>query len=69
MLNPVAPILEGLRLAIVEQHNLLLPLAAPQGFPFWTPGYLLYSAVWALGGLLATAIIFHRAEEHFAELA
>lgn len=69
MLNPVAPILEGLRLAIVERHNLLLPLAAPQGFPFWTPGYLVYSAVWAFGGLLVTAIIFHRAEEHFAELA
>ncbi len=69
MLNPVAPILEGLRHAIVERHNLLLPLAAPQGFPFWGPGYLAYSAAWAIGGLLVSALIFHRAEERFAELA
>ncbi len=68
MLNPVAPILEGLRLAVVERHNLLEPLAAPQGFAFWAPGYLAYCAAWAFGLLAISLIIFHRAEERFAEL-
>ncbi len=68
MLNPVAPMLEGLRLAIVEQHNLLQPFAAPQGFEFWVPGYLGYCVAWAFGLLAVSMIIFHRAEERFAEL-
>ena len=68
MLNPVAPILEGLRLSVVEHHNLLQTLVAPQGFVFWHPWYLLYSAAWAFGGLLFAAIMFHRSERRFAEL-
>ncbi len=68
MLNPVAPMLEGLRLSIVERHNLLEPLVAPQGFAFWHPWYLVYCAGWALGLLLISSLIFHRAEERFAEL-
>ena len=70
MLNPVAPLLEGLRLAIVEHHNLLEPLAAgtPVSFVFWHPWYLAYSAVWAVGGLLISAIFFHRSERRFAEI-
>jgi lipopolysaccharide transport system permease protein len=69
MLNPVAPILEGLRLSVVSQHNLLEPLAAPAGFLFWRPWYLAYAAAWAIGGLLISAIVFHRAERRFAEVA
>jgi len=69
MLNPVAPLLEGLRLSIIEHHNLLQPLTAPAGFLFWRPWYLLYGASWAIGGLLIGAIIFHRAERRFAEVA
>jgi homopolymeric O-antigen transport system permease protein len=69
MLNPVAPLLEGLRLSIVEHHNLLQPLNAPAGFLFWRPWYLAYGASWAIGGLLIGAIIFHRAERRFAEVA
>lgn len=69
MFNPVAPILEGLRLSIVSQHNLLEPLAAPAGFLFWRPWYLAYAAAWSLGGLLVSAILFHRAERRFAEVA
>ena len=68
MLNPIAPLLEGLRLAVVDHHNLLRPLAAPQGFPFWEPWHVAYSAAWAFGGLFISALIFHRAEERFAEL-
>jgi ABC-type polysaccharide/polyol phosphate export permease len=68
MLNPVAPLLEGLRLSVVGGHNLLQPLAAPQGFLFWRPWYLAYSALWAFGGLFIAAILFHRSERRFAEV-
>jgi lipopolysaccharide transport system permease protein len=68
MLNPVAPILEGLRLSVVAHHNLLQPLLAPAGFLFWRPWYLLYSATWAVGGLLFAAVLFHRSERRFAEV-
>ena len=71
MLNPLAPMLEGLRLAVVQGHNLLDPLTVltRAGAPVvaWTPWYLLYSAVWAIGGLLVSAVVFHRAEDSFAE--
>jgi lipopolysaccharide transport system permease protein len=68
MLNPIAPLLEGLRLSVVAHHDLLQPLAAPAGFLFWRPWYLLYSATWALGGLLFAAVLFHRSERRFAEV-
>ncbi len=71
MLNPVGPILEGIRLSVVEHHNLLIPLQAPSptgAFEFWHPRFLLYSAVWAFGGLLFSALFFHRSERRFAEL-
>jgi len=69
MLNPVAPILEGLRLSVVLHHNLLQPLNAPAGFLFWRPWYLAYVTTWALGGLLLSVVLFHRAERRFAEVA
>jgi lipopolysaccharide transport system permease protein len=70
MLNPIAPLLEGLRLAIVEHHNLLEPMAAgaPVSFVFWHPWYLAYSATWAIAGLLFSAVFFHRSERRFAEI-
>ncbi len=68
MLNPVAPILEGLRLSVVHHHNLLTPRMAPDGFIFWRPWYLAYTALWAFGGLVLGALIFHRSERRFAEL-
>jgi ABC-type polysaccharide/polyol phosphate export permease len=68
MLNPIAPLLEGLRLSVVAHHNLAQPLAAPAGFPFWQPWHLAYSAVWALGGLLVSLVLFHRSERRFAEI-
>ncbi|MBC8088882.1 MAG: ABC transporter permease [Phycisphaerae bacterium] len=70
MLNPVAPILEGLRLSVVQQHNLLQPLTvtSPVHFVFWQPWYLLYAGVWAFGGILFSAVVFHRSERHFAEV-
>lgn len=71
MLNPLAPVLEGLRLAVVDGHNLLVPLmSAKAGQPVlaWSPWYLLTSAVWAVGGLFFFGLVFHRAEFKFAEM-
>jgi ABC-type polysaccharide/polyol phosphate export permease len=70
MLNPLSSILEGIRLVVVEGHNLLLPLngtGASSSMVVWEPRYLAYSAVMALGGLIVSALIFHRAEDSFPE--
>lgn len=67
MLNPLSPLLEGLRLAVVGQHDLLLPLIGPDGFVVWSPLYLVYAALWAILGLAVSAMIFHRSEFVFAE--
>jgi len=71
MLNPLAPILEGLRLAVVEQHNLAVPLSMPgvhgELIVVWTPFFLAYSTVWALALLVSGLAVFHRSEYLFAE--
>jgi ABC-type polysaccharide/polyol phosphate export permease len=70
MLNPLAPLLEGLRLSLIEGHNLFEPLTAAvrSGVAVvWSPWYLAYSAVWAFGGLALSAVIFHRAESAYPE--
>jgi len=71
MLNPLAPILEGLRLAVIEGHSLLAPLTTlgkhGELITTWSPWYLAWSAVWGLAGLAVSAVIFHRAEFAFAE--
>jgi lipopolysaccharide transport system permease protein len=66
MLNPLAPLLEGLRLAVVEGHNLLVPIVNA-GVVGWTPAYLVYAMLWAIGGLLLSIAIFRRAEFKIAE--
>jgi ABC-type polysaccharide/polyol phosphate export permease len=67
MLNPLAPILEGMRLVVVQGHNLATPLAGAGGAAAWNPWSLLYAAAWAIGGVLVGSIVFHRAEFKFAE--
>jgi len=68
MLNPLSPILEGLRLAVVRQHNLFEPMAlAANGAIVWDPMYLALSALWAVGGFLFASLLFHRSEFVFAE--
>jgi ABC-type polysaccharide/polyol phosphate export permease len=71
MLNPLAPMLEGLRLALVEGHNLLEPLTVLSGqgaeIVAWRPAYLAYSAAASIGALVFGALIFHRFEFVFAE--
>ncbi len=71
MLNPLAPLIEGLRLVIIEHHGLLSPLVltTPAGASVqaWSPWYLAYSALWGIGGLTASLMLFHRLEFVFAE--
>jgi ABC-type polysaccharide/polyol phosphate export permease len=71
MLNPLAPLLEGLRLAVLQQHNLLeiayATTAQGQSFVAWHPWYLLYASVWAVPGTLAAWVMFHRLEFVYAE--
>lgn len=68
MANPLAPLLEGLRLSVLQGHNLLVPLRHPvDGSLLWSPYYLLASATFTLVALIAGALIFHRAQYRFAE--
>lgn len=67
MLNPLGPVLEGLRLTVTQGHNLLSPLTGAGGAIVWSPWFLVWSAVWALGGTALAAIFFQRAESAFAE--
>jgi lipopolysaccharide transport system permease protein len=70
MLNPLAPVMEGLRLSVVMDHNLLdaIVVYGRHGAVLaWSPWYLAYSAVSAFLVFLAGLLIFHRAESKFAE--
>jgi lipopolysaccharide transport system permease protein len=71
MLNPLAPILEGLRLAVVDHHNLLEPLVltSKKGLEVlaWSPWYLAYGAGASLVALIGSALLFNRLERLFAE--
>jgi ABC-type polysaccharide/polyol phosphate export permease len=71
MLNPLSPLLEGLRLVVTQGHPLLEPLFATdkagESFLVWHPLYLLYSFVFAVPGTLAAWWLFHKLEFVFAE--
>lgn len=67
MLNPLAPLLEGLRLALVDGHNLWFPLIDAAGVLVWSPWHLVWSAAWAVIGTSAALTVFRRAEFAFAE--
>ena len=71
MLNPLAPLLEGLRLAIVEHHNLLVPLTVTSASGVeilaWQPWYLLYSTIWSVLGFLVAWLTFHKLEFIYPE--
>lgn len=71
MLNPLSPFLEGLRLSIVEGHNLLAPMfaAAEPHVVLWSPWYLLYGVASSVGIFLTSTVIFHRFEPVMAEYA
>jgi len=67
MLNPVAPLLEGLRLVVVNGHNLLQPLSLASGVVVWQPWYLAYSATWAVASVIGATLLYSRLELAFAE--
>jgi lipopolysaccharide transport system permease protein len=70
MLNPLAPILEGLRLSLVVGHNLLDPLVVTQRGSVilaWSPWDLAYAGTCALALLTIGLVWFHRLERKFAE--
>lgn len=72
MLNPLSPLLEGLRLAVVEHHNLLVPLLLTSLGPdpaivVWHPWYLAYAAAWAVFGCLGAWWLFHKLEFVYPE--
>jgi ABC-type polysaccharide/polyol phosphate export permease len=72
MLNPLAPIFEGLQLAVMRGHNLFEPLSQTlrgATFVVWQPWYLLYSAVWALTTVAGGIHLFRRTQDLFAEFA
>lgn len=73
MLNPLAPVLEGLRLAVVVGHDLAEPLrivdARGVAVLAWTPWYLAYAGAVAVLGLAGSLLLFRRLEHVFAEYA
>lgn len=66
MLNPVAPLLEGLRLSVVAGHDLLSPLVV-NGALAWTPWYLAWSALVAAALVAGAAMLYARLGSVFAE--
>jgi len=70
MLNPLAPLMEGLRLSVVFDRNLLdtIVVQGRHGTVLaWSPWYLAYSAAWAIAAFVGGLLLFHRAESKFAE--
>ena len=70
MLNPLAPLLEGLRLSVVYNHQLLdtMVVTTARGpVVAWSPWYLAYSVTCAVVIFFVGLLVFHRAENKFAE--
>ena len=67
MLNPVAPLLEGLRLVIVQGHDLFQPLYDANQVMVWHPGFLLYAALISVFGFIFMWRYFHVKEMQYAE--
>jgi lipopolysaccharide transport system permease protein len=70
MLNPLAPILEGLRLVVVQGHNLLEPLRVVEAgrlVEYWSPWWLLWTLGFTVVGLVLTITMFRRLQYLFAE--
>lgn len=70
MLNPLAPLMEGLRLSVVFDRNLFdtIVVQGRHGAVLaWSPWYLAYSAAWAIAAFVGGLVLFHRAESKFAE--
>lgn len=68
MLNPLSPILEGMRLAATAGHNLAFPLVDAAGKTLWQPWWLGYSAFWAGLTLWVGLRLFRAGSAFFAEV-
>ena len=66
MMNPLSPILEGLRLAGTAGHDLSQPLMI-NGIAAWHPWWLAYSAAWTLAVCWSGLRLFRTASTRFAE--
>jgi ABC-type polysaccharide/polyol phosphate export permease len=67
MLNPLSPILEGLRLTLVEQTSLLHNIATPAGVTIWSPWYLVYAITIGVVATLVGLVAFRKSAAYFAE--
>ena len=70
MLNPIAPLLEGLSVSVIDGHNLLYPLThIHNGHEVlaWHPLYLAYAACWSIVGCSLAWYFFHKLEFIYAE--
>jgi ABC-type polysaccharide/polyol phosphate export permease len=71
MVNPLSPLLEGIRLSVVSGQNLLeraVVTGADGGsIVAWDPSYLAYAVAVTVVTFLVSAILFHRSEFAFAE--
>lgn len=67
MLNPLTPILEGLRLTLANGTSLLTTIHAPSGVLVWSPWDLVYSICFGLVCVVTGAIAFRRGAAYFAE--
>lgn len=67
MLNPLAPVLEGIRIVVVEGQTLATSIYSSDGALIWAPWALAYSGFGAVIGLLVASVMFHRLERLFAE--
>lgn len=70
MINPMTPILEGLRLCVVDGHNLAEPLTTViKGTTrqVWSPWELVYAVVVSFGGMILATATFRRLQPLFAE--
>lgn len=66
MLNPLSPLLEGLRLAVTAGHDLMTPLDI-DSVVAWRPWWLAYSTGWSLLLLWAGLRFFRGSAARFAE--
>jgi lipopolysaccharide transport system permease protein len=68
MSNPLAAPMEGLRLVVMEGHNLATPLRSPErGVTAWNPLWLGWSVAASLIMLLISVKVFRRSAPMFAE--
>ena len=67
MLNPLSPILEGLRLTLVDHTSLLHTIIAPSGALIWSPWALVYAVVVGIASTLIGMVAFRKSASYFAE--